>query len=174
LYQAARRFYRATLKPFVRLSQETLILDAGNWHGNDSAWRMATDLSKILFFADTAGKLHATPQRKIFCVVDGIVAGDRLGPLEPDARRCGCLVAGQHPFAVDMVATRLMGFDPRKLRQFDVVFDNAWDFGLRSWSEMEVRCGSHTIPGEEFFAMDRRERYFGFVPHPGWAGHIEV
>ncbi len=174
LYLAARRVYRATLKPFLRLSQDTLILDAGNWHGNDSAWRMAADLAKILFFADAAGKFHDTPQRRIFCVVDGIVGGDRLGPLEPEARRCGCLVAGENPFAVDLVTTRLMGFDPRKLHQFDLAFDPEWNFGLRSFADIEVRCGERILPGNEFFSCDWREPYFGFKPHPGWQGHIEV
>ncbi|MCY2994446.1 MAG: DUF362 domain-containing protein [Planctomycetota bacterium] len=174
LYATWRAIYKCTLKPFLPISQETRAVDGGNWHGNDSAWRMTADLAKILFFADVKGTLQGTQQRKIFCVVDGIVGGEKLGPLAPDAKPCGCLIAGEHPMAVDMVTTRLMGFDPRKLRQFDIVFDKAWDFGLHSWSEMEVRCGEHTILGEEFFAMDQRERYFGFVPHPGWAGHVEV
>lgn len=174
IYQAARRVYRATLKPFLSISQNTRVLDGGNWHGNDSAWRMTADLAKILFFADATGKLHDTPQRKIFCVVDGIVGGDRLGPLEPDARPCGCLVAGENPFAVDLVTTRLMGFDPRKLRQFDLAFDPTWDLGLRSLSDIEVRSGDRTVPGGEFFSVDQREPYFGFTPHPGWKGHIEI
>lgn len=174
LYRAARNLYRATLKPALRISQETLTLDAGNWHGNDSAWRMTADLAKILFYADAAGKLHDQPQRKVFCLVDGIVGGDRMGPLEPDARRCGCLVAGEHPFAVDLVTTRLMGFDPRKIRQFDVGFDPAWHFGLSGFSDLEVRCGDRVISGEDFFSPERRDPYFGFTPHPGWIGHIEV
>ncbi len=174
LYLAARRAYRATLRPFLSLSQETLTLDAGNWHGNDSAWRMTADLAKILFFADAAGRLHDTPQRRIFCVVDGIVAGDRLGPLEPDARRCGCLVAGAHPLAVDLVATRLMGFDPRKLRQFDAAFDPQCNFGLRSLDALEVIFGANKVPGAEFLSPANKTPYFAFTPHPGWKGHIEI
>ncbi len=174
VYAACRAVYQRLVKPFRPISRETKALDGGNWHGNDSAWRMTADLAKILFFADAAGELHDTPQRKLFCLVDGIVAGDRLGPLEPDARRCGCLVAGEHPLAVDLVTTRLMGFDPRKLRQFDLLSDPAWDFGLRSFSEIAVRCGPRLIPGEEFLSADRRDPYFGFTPHPGWKGHIEV
>jgi hypothetical protein len=174
VYQAARKVYRATLKPMLKISQDTLIVDGGNWHGNDSAWRMTADLAKILFFADASGKLHPTPQRKLFCVVDGIVGGDRAGPLAPDAKRCGCLVAGHHPMAVDLVTTRLMGFDPRKMRQFDLIFDPAWNFGLDSFSDIEVLCGDRTTPGNELFALENREPYFGFAPHPGWKGHVEV
>lgn len=177
IYNIARRLYRATLKPFLKVSQDTLILDAGNWHGNDSAWRMTADLAKILFFADATGKLHGTPQRKMFCVVDGIVGGERMGPLEPDAKPCGCLVAGHHPMAVDLVTTRLMGFDPRKIRQFDLAFESAWDFGLRHYSDIEVRDarpGGVSIGGERFFASNDRDHRFNFVPHPGWVGNVEV
>lgn len=174
LYRAARRVYRATLKPFLRVSEDTYMLDAGNWHGNDSAWRMTADLAKILFFADSAGKLHDTPQRKMFCLVDGIVAGDRMGPLEPSSRRCGCLVAGEHPIATDLVTTRLMGFDPRKILQFSAAFESSWDFGLKAFSDIEVRHGARPTAGADFFASADTSRYFGFVPHPGWVGAIEV
>jgi hypothetical protein len=118
--------------------------------------------------------MHDVPQRKMFCLVDGIVGGDRLGPLEPDARPCGCLVAGEHPFAVDLVATRLMGFDPRRIRQFDVGFDPAWHFGITDLGDIEVRCGEKITPGQHFFSPESQERFFGFTPHPGWVGHIEA
>lgn len=174
LYRFGRRAYRATLKPVLRFSQEAALFDAGNWHGNDSAWRMTADLAKILFFADATGRLHATPQRRLFCVVDGIVAGERCGPLEPDARRTGCLVAGENPFSVDLVTTRLMGFDPRKLRQFDIAFDATWNFGLTDFADLEVRVGDRNLSGSQFFARSDREPHLGLVPHPGWIGQIEI
>jgi hypothetical protein len=174
IYNAARGVYRATVKRFLRISPGTLVLDAGNWHGNDSAWRMAADLATIIFFADAEGRLHDRPQRKIFCLVDGIVGGDRLGPLEPEARRCGCLVAGEHAFAVDMVTTRLMGFDPRKIRQFEAGLDPKRGFGIKATSDIDVRFGGKSFPGELFFRPDDRDPYFGFKPHPGWAGQVEV
>ncbi len=181
IYRVARGIYRSTLKPFARISQDTLILDAGNWHGNDSAWRMTADLAKILFFADARGTLHERPQRKMFCVVDGIVGGDGMGPLEPDAKAAGCLVAGEHPMAVDLVTTRLMGFDPRKLRQFDVALEGAWDFGLQSLADVDVlapeavgggTAAFKSAPG--FFSPDDRSAHFAFRPHPGWVGSVEV
>jgi uncharacterized protein (DUF362 family) len=174
VYQAARKVYRSTLKPVLRISQDTMIVDAGNWHGNDSAWRMTADLAKILFFADANGKLQDGAQRKMFCVVDGIVGGERMGPLTPDAKRCGCLIAGAHPMAVDLVAARLMGFDPRKIRQFDIVFDPVWNFGLGSFSDIEVLNGQRTVSGDDFFTRENKEPYFEFVPHPGWKGQLEV
>ncbi len=174
LYRLGQGVYRATVKPFHSVSQETQVLDAGNWHGNDSAWRMTADLTKILFFADASGTLHDTPQRKMFCVVDGIVGGEGMGPLEPKARPSGCLVAGLHPIAVDLLATRLMGFDPRKLRQFDVAFDGAWDFGLKSFADIEVRAPGRSLPFPELLADGRHDPLFRFEPHPGWKRQIEI
>jgi uncharacterized protein (DUF362 family) len=174
IYAACRGVYQRVIKPFLPVSQQARLLDGGNWHGNDSAWRMTADLAKILFFADRKGTLQPSVQRRVFCVVDGILAGEREGPLSPKAKWCGCLMAGAHPIAVDLVATRLMGFDPRKLKQFDLISDAAWDFGIRSFSDVTVCHGERTIPGQEFFSPERRDTYFGFEPHPGWKGHIEI
>jgi uncharacterized protein (DUF362 family) len=174
VYAACRAVYQRTIKPLLKASGEALILDGGNWHGNDSAWRMTADLAKILFFADRDGTMQTTPQRRVFCVVDGIIAGENQGPLAPSAKAAGSLVAGENAFAVDMVTTRLMGFDPRKIRQFDLAFDPAWDFGFSSMADIEVHCGDRTISGSEFFAPGEKEPYFGFAPHSGWKGHLEV
>lgn len=159
IYHAAASSYRTFIKPFRPKAESTPVLDSGNWHGNDSAWRMAADLAKIIFFADASGKLHDTPQRKMFCVVDGIIGGDNCGPLTPDAKPVGCLVAGENPLAVDIVTTRLMGFDPAKVRQFDILRSPHFNFGFRSADEIEL--------------LGDTGLNFHFKPHPGWVGHIE-
>ncbi len=174
IYNVARSVYRATLKPFVRVSDETYMLDAGNWYGNDSAWRMTADLAQILFFADASGRLHDTPQRTLFCVIDGIIGGERMGPLEPSARRSGCLIAGAHPFAVDVTTARLMGFDPRKIRQFSAGLAGAGSFGLSGLSDIRLRHDGETRDGDSFFDPSDRTAYFKFIPHPGWLGQLEV
>jgi uncharacterized protein (DUF362 family) len=121
---------------------------------------MAADLAKIVFFADAAGRLHKTPQRKILCVVDGIIGGDNRGPLAPDAKPAGCLVVGQNPVAVDMVTTRLMGFDLAQVRQFEILQSPEWDFGFRSIDEVSV--------------LGDQKLNLHFKPHPGWLGHLEA
>ena len=174
VYSTFRGLYRCLIKPWRPVSQQTRIFDGGNWHGNDSAWRMTSDLAKILFFADAKGVLQSSRQRAVFCVVDGIMAGVREGPLAPTAKACGCLVMGENPFAVDLVTTRLMGFNHRKIRQFDVMSDPRWDFGLRSADAVEVLGPEGETAGREFFAQDNHEPHFAFEPHPGWVGHIEI
>lgn len=86
----------------------------GAWEGNDTCWRMVADLYNV-FVADLLGRRTDRPLRT-FSVVDGIMAGDGNGPHAPQARTDGVLVAGSDLLAVDLVGTRLMGFDVAKVR----------------------------------------------------------
>lgn len=172
LYNLARRGYRL-IRGAAEVSDKTRIQDSGNWHGNDSVWRMTGDLAQIIYYADRDGVIQVTPQRKMFSVVDGIIGGQDNGPLQPTAAPCGCLVAGSDPFAVDIVTTRLMGFDIRRLRQFSAVP------GRQATLEdvvagVRVTKEGREIPGKEFFDPSDRTPYYGFRPHPGWIGQIEI
>jgi uncharacterized protein (DUF362 family) len=51
-----------------------------------------------------------------FNIVDGIVGMEGNGPIQGTPRQAGLLVMGADPVAVDTTATRLMGFDPAKVR----------------------------------------------------------
>jgi uncharacterized protein (DUF362 family) len=174
LCQAAAIAYTSLIKPWRPLSAETQIRDAGNWYGNDSAWRMTIDLAKILHFCDAKGKIHDSPQRRLFSVIDGIIGGENNGPLSPDSRPSGCLVLGESPFAVDLVATRLMGFDYRKVKQLAFGTGNAWNFGLRSVADIDVVFDHSRSSGAEFFDESNVDPMLGYAPHPGWKGQIEV
>lgn len=87
----------------------------GNWHGNDTAWRMALDLDRVARFARADGSLGDEPARRYVSVVDGIVGGDGEGPLAPDAVDARLVLAGLDPLAVDRTAARAMGFDPARI-----------------------------------------------------------
>ena len=92
VYNSIVKTYRRLVKPwFGGVSPEKRLLDGGNWHGNDSAWRMAVDLMRIAILADKEGTLKETPQRKIFSVVDGIIGGENNGPLVPDRQISGVI-----------------------------------------------------------------------------------
>jgi uncharacterized protein (DUF362 family) len=88
----------------------------GNWWGNDTCWRCALDMNKILLYGTPDGHLSAQPVRRYFSVVDGIVGGDGDGPMAPRPRPEGVLLAGFDPLSVDRVATQIMGFDPERIR----------------------------------------------------------
>lgn len=172
-YRLARWAYRGLLKPFRSVSADTLLRDAGNWSGNDSAWRMTADLAKLFFFLKADGSFATAPARRMFCVVDGIIGGDGNGPLAPDPVLAGCLVAGGNPFAVDMVTARLMGFDVGKIRQFDLIGSPEWDFGFRATDAIEPVVNGRCVTAPEFFSREWVSPLPAFRPHPGWVGAIE-
>ena len=58
----------------------------GDWHGNDTVWRMVLDLNQILLYSDKQGKLHDTPQKRYFSCIDGILARRKGGALARSAQ----------------------------------------------------------------------------------------
>jgi uncharacterized protein (DUF362 family) len=154
----------------LSISPQKRLLDTGNWYGNDSAWRMVVDLAKIINFADSEGQLHTQRRLRLFSIIDGIIGGENNGPLSPDPKSAGILIGGDNLLAVDLVATRLMGFDPWKLKQFSML-DAKFDFGPRKLEEIKIKSN------QEVFETDftgKTNRFLDFRPHPGWAGHIEI
>jgi uncharacterized protein (DUF362 family) len=174
LYRLALSVYRTFVKPWRPVAEATLLQDDGNWSGNDSCWRMTADLARIFFFASARGELLESPQRKQFCVVDGLIGGEREGPLSATPIAAGCIVAGEHPFAVDMVTTRLMGFDVAKVKQFGAALSGQSEFGIGSSSEIDAVVNGSPVVANEFFGREWRSPVPAFAPHPGWVGAIEL
>jgi len=169
LYRALLGTYRLLIKPLRELNRQTAAQDSGNWHGNDSAWRMTADLLRILLFADRGGKMVSTPQRKIFCIVDGIIGGDGEGPLAPFACCAGLLTAGADPVSVDLVTARVMGLDPRRIKQFLPAYDSQSPL-FRNDGEISVHADGCAWAAAK---VDWPFAHATFVPHSGWIGHIE-
>jgi len=88
---------------------------AGAWHGNDTAWRMTLDLARIVHHATPDGAMERSPQRRHLSLIDGIVAGEGDGPLNPRPLSAGALVFGEDVAVADRVACRVMGFDPERI-----------------------------------------------------------
>ena len=156
----------------IKVQEQKRLLDAGNWHGNDSAWRMAADLYALFLFAAVDGSITNIPQRRMFSVVDGVIGGDGNGPLTPDPVASGALLAGENLLAVDVVATRLMGFHPLKVRVLKALLSSReFDFGVRRLDEI---CVASDQSDWAHCLDDPCSRFLSFRPHPGWAGHLEV
>ena len=49
-------------------------------------------------------------------MIDGIIGGEGEGPLASTPRHAGLIVASQDPVLADLVATKLMGFDPSRVK----------------------------------------------------------
>lgn len=143
----------------------------GSWYGNDTVWRMVLDLNRLLIYADSTGRMVARPQRKVFTIVDAVVAGDGEGPMEPNARNCGLLVCGDNPLAVDTVLATLVGFDFRKIPLL------ANGYGIPEWRIADFAPSAIEVLTRETmfqdFAVGKAFRGFCFLPPEGWQGRIE-
>ena len=159
LKKMARLFFGDTQK----------VIRSGNWHGNDTCWRMVLDLNKCLFDFDGAGQPREKPLRYL-AIVDGIIGGEGNGPMSPDAKPCGVILAGTHPAAVDMAAATLMGFDWQKLR----LLKNSFEIQKRSFipfqpSDINLASNKQEWDGP----LSQARALFAFRPHFGWVGAIE-
>lgn len=135
----------------------------GAWYGNDTCWRMCLDLNYVLKYANKDGKICDTPQRRYFSLVDGIVAGEGNGPMKPDPRPIGALLAGKSPFHVDYVASYIMGFDPQKLSQIKTA---AKENGVKE-DNLKVICKDH---GK---IRSYKDINFDFKEPPTWKGTMK-
>ena len=143
----------------------------GNWHGNDTAWRMVLDLNRILLFADAEGRVQDRPARRYFSVIDGVIGGEGEGPLHPTAYHSGVVLAGFNPLAVDCVAARLMGFDTRCIPLYHHALDQfrEWipDFAIET-----IRVLSNVASWQDM--LKTGEAVFSFRAPAGWRGKIEL
>jgi hypothetical protein len=143
---------------------------SGNWHGNDTTWRMVLDLNRILAYADASGTLQKRPVRRFLSVVDGIIAGEGNGPLDATPKECGVVAAGLNPVAVDIACARLMGFPIERLPVLARAF-TSHPLPLARFQRDRVRCRSNErrfdgpIP-----ALD--EEGLAFLPHFGWSSAL--
>ena len=104
--------------------------------------------------------------------MDGILAGEREGPISPSPKPCGLLVGGTSAPLVDAVVASLMGFDYRKIPLVREAFSPG-ELPLVDFEPSAIQVHSNA---PEFDGMDllHPRRHFGFVPSYGWQGHIEL
>jgi hypothetical protein len=138
----------------------------GSWHGNDTIWRTVMDLNRVLEYARADGTLAATPQRRVFNVLDGVVVGEREGPLRPDCAAAGIILAGQSAAAVDAVAARLIGLDPARIP----LLRNA----LTCLSKEVPSCNIRLAGEHGATELNEVEPLIRVKPPAHWAGHVEL
>ncbi len=147
----------------------------GNWHGNDTAWRLAADLIRTALFADHEGVLQATPQRRFLSIVDGIIAGEGNGPLHPMPKAVGVLAMGTHPIAVDLACTHLMGLDYHKVRYLTELMNGTFDRTPRFTpvSPETIRVHSNVAAWENLFDAPV-STLLNLEPPPRWKHYLEL
>jgi uncharacterized protein (DUF362 family) len=148
----------------------------GNWHGNDTLWRMVLDLNKVLLYANPDGTLREerlASAKPYISIVDGIVAGEGNGPEAPRTKHAGVLVAGTSPVAVDLACARLMGFAWERIPVLERAF-HVRRYPLVGFGSGEIVLTSSDPMYQGPLLEIRPEDTLRFLPHFGWEGHIEL
>lgn len=141
----------------------------GNWWGNDTCWRMAVDLARVLAYAAPNGELQKVPVRSHLALIDGIVGGEGEGPLSPTAVKSGILIFGDNVVATDYAAAIMMGYDPSSL---PIVWNATQieDYSLltRPLKDESIFCNSAQTSFEK---LEQTVRYH-YTPSRGWKGRL--
>lgn len=142
----------------------------GSWHGNDTVWRMALDLQRVLHYGKADGTLAPAPQRKILTITDAIVAGEGEGPLAPSPMAFGMLTLAQNVCAAEWIHALLMRLDPRRIPLTAHSFDRH-KFPLADFSPADIKIvmNGEIISQSELIANYSRQ----FVAPNGWANKCE-
>jgi hypothetical protein len=129
---------------------------------------MALDLNRALLFANRDGSLRAAAQRKrYFCIVDGIIAGEGNGPLDPEPVLANVLIAGDNAAEVDAVAARVLGFDIARLPIVSRAFDShALPIGETPLDQLV--CFDERVQADIPLSEIQPAVPGGFRPHSGW------
>lgn len=144
----------------------------GGWYGNDTIWRTVLDLNRAMYYLDKSGRIRDGVQRRFLTLVDGIVAGEKEGPLKPTPKNCGLLIGGENPAAVDAVIARLMGFDYRRIPLVRESFGN-FSHRLAKFRPDEISINSNSGRWQNLNFTDSSD-HLAFEPAEGWKGHIEL
>jgi uncharacterized protein (DUF362 family) len=149
-------------------------LGGGSWAGNDTLWRTVLDINAALFYFDPAsGQLGHEPRRDLryMTIADGLIGGEREGPLAPTPAPSGFMAAAMNPVALDAVIGSLMGFDVIQLRQIVGAFDRN-PLPLANFALDDIRVlGLGGV--RDLSDIDQLDGFHQFVPSHGFIGRIE-
>jgi len=155
--------------------------ESGCWYGNDTIWRTCLDLNRILLFADQNGTFRgtdptSTPRRRVFHVVDGIVGGEGDGPLAPDPRPSGVVLAGPSAPYVDLAAALVMGLAWQRIPLVSEAFGSFLGAPLVPGEPKRLRITSNNRAWDGF-RMDqcdgRLPESLCYRPAPGWEAILD-
>lgn len=149
------------------------VVRSGNWHGNDTVWRMSLDLNRILLYAHPDCTMRPAGQAKrYFSIVDGLYAMEGNGPVSGTLRKAGMVVGGTNPVAVDAACAAIMGFDYRKLLMIARAFEGH-RYPLAVARHAAIDCISNVERWQGNPSAWRKQDLLNFRPHFAWQGHIE-
>ncbi len=151
------------------------VIRSGNWCGNDTIWRMCLDLNKVVAYGNSDGSLQDSKpenRKRHYVLVDGLIAGEGRGPMNPDPVSAGVLVFGVNPPSVDAACAWLMGFDPEKIPVVRQAFE-VRDYPLVEHGWRDVVVSSNVRDWNARLPEIPDASTFHFEPHFGWKGAVE-
>jgi uncharacterized protein (DUF362 family) len=151
------------------------VIRSGNWWGNDTTWRMCLDLNKIALYGNSDGTMRLGSEenrKRHYVLVDGIIAGEGNGPMNPKPVSAGVIAFALNPASVDAACACLMGYDPERIP----IVRNAFrcrEYPIADWPLPDVRVVSNNPDRCGRLTEIAPSSTFHFQPHFGWRGHIE-
>ena len=169
-------FHRSARRAGATVFGDTeTVIRSGNWWGNDTLWRTCLDLNKIVLFGNGDGSMRsptASSRKPHLVLLDGILAGEGSGPMNPDCRDAGVLLFAEHPLTADAAAAVLMGFDPDRIPILANAA-HARGYPIAEWSWRDVVIRSNVAGWDGTLPDIDPADSLHFRPHFGWTGHIE-
>lgn len=148
---------------FWKLSKPRLIDQWGAaWYGNDTTWRMVLDINKILIFGKGDGTISNEPQRQLFSLCDGVIAGQGDGPLLPKPLSLGFLSFSNNAAINDYIFACLMKLKPDKIP----LIQHAFALYPKNFSNIYLN-------GKRISLECLKEFEIATLPPPGWIEYFE-
>jgi uncharacterized protein (DUF362 family) len=147
---------------------------SGGWHGNDTLWRTVLDINRAFYYFNRkTNKLedYTDNSKKCFTIVDGIIGGEKNSPLAPSPAKSGVILASYNPLALDSVATSVVGFDTKKIKQISEAY-KIKDLKLCNFKEEEIEVQSDTGISS-IRDIHESNMFKSFVPSKGFLNYIE-
>lgn len=129
---------------------------AGSWMGNQTICRMILDLNQIALRSNQEGAIDEGPQhRKLFYVVDGIVAGAGNGPTSAIPVHAGILAAGYNGLQVDASVLYALGINPWSVPLYDKARKYSWMHPESDFADVLV--DGHSLQAGEYSDIEFKE-----------------
>jgi uncharacterized protein (DUF362 family) len=130
------------------------------WHGNDTVWRMVLDLNQIALYGNKDGTISNIPQRNIFTLCDGIIAGQGNGPLFSEPLELGIISFSNSSYFTDIIIAQLLQMDIDKIPLLKEVQK------LYNREKFELKLNDNIIQEEELNKYSIKAQ----MP-PGWLNY---
>ena len=102
------RFLLSGIRFLIRRLAPTI---NGAWRGNDTCWRMAVDIARLIGHVKCDGTIQTELIRPHIAFLDAIIGGEGNGPLDSSPVKSGAVVFAENPVAMDNAAVRLLGYN---------------------------------------------------------------